>query len=158
VQRDLYRGVEALTAEQESKGMDDFTRRYLYVLAAVVIVGLLWWISSIDLKVREINAVLQADPVLSAYPYEFRVLSLENGVAGVSSPRSAQMSAIQGLRIMFPELEGASAISEEMMAAQEELARVQSHAGKLVGEQEGVRQLSWVLDERWLSDNGVYVQ
>ena len=147
-----------MNAEQVSGGMDDFTRRYLYALAAVVLAGLVWWVSSIDFKVREINEVLQADPILSSYPYEFRVLSLDNGVAGVSSPRSAKMSAIQGLRIMFPELEGASAISEEMMAAQGELASVQSHAARLVGEQEGVLQVRWVLDERWLSDYGVYVQ
>ncbi|WP_198171857.1 hypothetical protein [Pseudohalioglobus lutimaris] len=147
-----------MTAEKPSGGMDDFTRRYLYLLAAVLVAGLVWWLGSIDFRVREINETLQSDHTLSDYPYTFRVLSLENGIAEVSSPRSAQMSAIQGLRILFPSLQNASAVSDEMMSAQEELARVQSRAGQLVSEQEDVNQVRWVLDEKWLSSYGVYVQ
>jgi hypothetical protein len=59
---------------------------------------------------------------------------------------------------MFPELQNASAVSPEMMAAQEQLASVQSRAGKLVRDQDDVRRVRWVLDERWLSRHGIYVQ
>jgi hypothetical protein len=45
-----------------------------------------------------------------------------------------------------------------MMAAQERLARVQSRAGELVLQQEGVNHVRWVLDEPWLARHGVYVQ
>lgn len=146
-----------MIAEKPAAGMDDFTRRYLYLLGAIAVAVLVWWASTFDSRVQALNETLQADSVVSAYPYPFRVLSLENGIAEVSSPRSAQMSAIQGLRILFPELQGASAVSDEMMAAQEELARVQSRAGNLVMEQEGVARLRWVLDEAWLASHGVYV-
>lgn len=71
-------------------------------------------------------------------------------MAEMSSPRSAQLSAIQGLRILFLELENASAVSEQMIAAQEKLARTQSRAGKLIGGQDDVRRVKWVLDESWL--------
>ncbi|QFU77702.1 hypothetical protein EY643_00745 [Halioglobus maricola] len=111
-----------------------------------------------DTRVGELNDLLDADAELAAYPYSFRVLSLEEGVASMSSPRSAQLSAIQGLRILFPELETESAISPAMMAAQEQLAAVQSRAGKLVGAHENVNRVRWVLDERWLARHGVYVQ
>lgn len=138
--------------------MDDFTKRYIYALGGLVLVVFAWWLLSQDSRVGDLNDLLGGDEQLAAYPYEFRVLSLENGVARMSSPRSAKVSAIQGLRIMFPELQHSSATSNEMMAAQETLARTQSGAGKLIGEQADVRSVRWVLDERWLSSHGIYVE
>lgn len=158
MQRELYRGTDALMILSGNKEMDSFTKRYLYLLGALILAGALWWILNLDFRVGELNDLLEADETLADYPYTFKVLSLENGVASMSSPRSAKMSAIQGLRIMFPELENASAVSAEMMAAQKQLASTQSRAGKLIGEQEDVRRVLWVLDERWLASHGVYVQ
>lgn len=143
--------------QQERKGMDDFTRKYLYFLVTVMFIGLIWWLSSLDFRAREINQLLSADGELAAYPYPFRVISLENGVARVSSPRSAELSAIQSLRVMYPELQNSSAVSDEMMAAQEALAHVQSRAGKLVQQQTDVKTVRWVLDKQWLSEHGVHV-
>lgn len=146
-----------MNEKQKSTGLDDFTRNYLYVLVVVVLVGFVWWLSSLDFRVREVNELLKADAELVAYPYPFRVVSLEKGVAQVSSPRSAKLSAIQSLRVMYPELKQRSAVSNEMVAAQEELARVQSHAAKLVKSQEDVNTVRWVLDQRWLANHGVQV-
>jgi hypothetical protein len=138
--------------------VDQFTRRYLYILSAVVIVGFLLWLSNLDPRVGELNDILESDEQLATYPYQFRVLSLDQGVARMTSPRSAQMSAIQGLRIMFPELEGKSPVSPEMIAAQERLASIQTRAAGLVKAQEDVRSVRWTLDERWLTRNGVSMQ
>lgn len=146
-----------MTETQKNTGLDNFTRNYLYVLVALVLVGFVWWLSSLDFRVRELNDLLKADAELAAYPYPFRVLSLEKGVAQVSSPRSAKLSAIQSLRVMYPELQHSSAVSDKMMAAQEELARVQSYAGGLVKSQEDVNAIRWVLDQRWLANHGVNV-
>jgi hypothetical protein len=140
-----------------NNGLDNFTRRYLYVLTGLLILGLIGWLSSLDFRVREINQLLEADTELAAYPYPFRVISLDNGVAQLSSPRSAQLSAIQSLRVMYPKLQNKSAVSDEMMAAQEMLAHVQSKASKLVKNQADVNSVRWVLDERWLSNHGVHV-
>ncbi len=141
--------------KQQSTGLDSFTRNYLYVLAGLALVGCIWWLSSLDFRVIEINELLEADTRLAVYPYPFRVVSLEEGVAQVSSPRSATLSAIQSLRVMYPELQQRSAVSDEMMVAQEELARTQSYAGELVKSQQGVSSVRWVLDRRWLENNGV---
>ncbi len=146
-----------MNEEQESAGLDDFTRKYLYILVGLVLVGFIWWLSSLDFRVSEINEQLEADAELAAYPYPFRVMSLENGVAHVSSPRSAQLSAIQSLRIMFPQLQHKDVVSDEMMAAQEELARVQAHAGQLVKSHDDINKVRWVLDKQWLANHGVYV-
>lgn len=140
---------------QGEKGMDDFTRKYLYFLIGLVVVGLIWWLSSLDFRAREINTFLESDADIAAYPYPFRVISLEKGVAQVSSPRSAQFSAVQSLRIMYPSLDQVSAVSDEMMAAQTELARIQSHVAELVKSQEDVKSIRWVLDQQWLTENGV---
>jgi hypothetical protein len=143
--------------EQESTGLDSFTRKYLYVLAGLALIGFVLWLSSLDFRVSEINKLLEADAELAAYPYPFRVMSLENGVAQMSSPRSAQLSAIQSLRVMFPELKQHSAVSDEMVAAQEELARVQAYAANLVTREEDVSRVRWVLDKQWLASHGVNV-
>ena len=138
--------------------MDDFTRRYVYLLGAALLVGLIWWLVNLDSRAAELNDLLEADAELAAYPYKFRVLSLKQGIAEISSPRSAQMSAVQGLRVMFPELKTVSVDSGQMTEAQSRLAQVQSRAAKLVSEQQDVERVKWVLDERWLANHGIYVQ
>tara|TARA_B100001059_G_scaffold208841_1_gene221386 strand:- start:307 stop:768 length:462 start_codon:yes stop_codon:yes gene_type:complete len=145
---------QASQDNQDNPGMDDFTRKYFYFLVGLVLVGFIWWLSSLDFRAMEINDLLEADADVAAYPYPFRVISLKEGVAQLGSPRSAQFSAIQALRIMYPDLKKAGAVSDEMMAAQDELARVQSHVGKLVKSQEDVNSVRWVLDQQWLTENG----
>ena len=142
----------------QQQGLDTFSKRYLAALAIIAVLAGAWWLLSLDSRVHELNALLDSDSELAAYPYRFRVLSLEDGVAAMSSPRSAQLSATRGLRAMFPELTNASAVAPEMMAAQEYLASVQSRAASLVAEQPDVSRVRWVLDEQWLSGHGIYVQ
>jgi hypothetical protein len=142
----------------EQQGLDAFSKRYLALLAIIALLAGAWWLLSLDSRVSELNDVLDSDSTLAEYPYRFRVLSLENGVAEMSSPRSAQLSATRGLRVMFPELVNAGAVSPEMMAAQEHLASVQSRAAELITAQPDVRRVRWVLDEQWLSGHGIYVQ
>lgn len=151
------KGDFTLNKKQKNQGLDEFTRYYLFALAGLAILGLFGWLSSLDFRVSEINDLLEADAELLAYPYPFRVLSLDKGVAQVSSPRSAKLSAIQSLRVMYPALQQSSAVSDEMMAAQQELARVQSYAAEIVKSQEDVNAVRWVLDERWLANHGVRV-
>lgn len=146
-----------MNEKQKSVGLDVFTRKYLYVLVGLALAGFVWWLSSLDFRVKEINKRLEADAKLAAYPYPFRVMSLENGVAEVSSPRSPKLSVIQPLRVIYPELQQRSADSDEMMAAQVELARTQSYASELVESEEDVRSVRWVLDQGWLAKRGVHV-
>ena len=147
-----------MATKDQAPGLDSFTRRYLYLLGGVVLVAVLWWLSSGDSRVDELNELLRADTALADYPYTFRVLSLNNGVASMSSPRSAQLSAVQGLRAMYPELREVGVQSDEMMVAQQRLGRVQSRAAQLVSGQADVKRVRWVLDERWLATHGIYVQ
>lgn len=143
---------------KDTRKLDDFSRRYLYLLGAALLVALVWWLISLDSRVAKLNELLAADARLAAYPYQFRVLKLEEGVAYMSSPRSAQMSALQSLSVMFPDLKHAALESPRMTEAQEQLAEVQSHAAALIRSQDDVQRVIWVLDERWLANHGIYLQ
>jgi hypothetical protein len=146
-----------MTNEQTNTGLDDFTRKYLYFLLSLCLIAFIWWLTSLDFRAGEINDVLKNDAEVSTYPYPFRVISVENGVAKISSPRSAQLSAIQSLRVMYPELKNSSASSDEIMEAQRGLAKVQSRVGKLVKSQADVSSIKWVLDTQWLAENGIQI-
>jgi hypothetical protein len=137
--------------------LDDFTKRYLVGLLVIAMLGLAWWFLSWDRRVGQLNAILEADEELAAYPYQFKVLSLENGVAEISSPRSAKVPVIKFLRIVFPELRDNSVMDDAVMAAQDELVTIQSRAGRLVSDEEDVNSIRWSIDRGWYESQGIYI-
>jgi hypothetical protein len=146
------------TQQTTKPRLDRFTRNYLIALASIALLAVAWWLSSIDYRAKALTKVLAEDATLASYPYPFKVLAVENGVAQMSSPRSAQLSAIQALRVIYPELKNKSAVSAEMMAAQTELASMQTHAAKLIKNQPDIQTIQWLLDRRWLENNGVTIE
>lgn len=143
--------------ESTRQDLDAFTKRYLAVLLVLAAGLLLWWLAGLDSRVSALNDLLRADPQLAAYPYRFEVLSLENGVAELSSPRSAQVPVVQFLRLVYPELATTSVTDDAMMAAQEALVQMQSRAGKLVSAQDDVESIRWTLDRDWYAYQGIYL-
>ena len=140
-----------------SPGLDRFTRIYLVALSIVAVAGIAWWLSTWDSRVSQMNKTLATDVELASYPYQFRVLSLENGIAEISSPRSAEVPVIQFLRIINPEFKNNSVTDEPVMTAQDKLARLQARAGKLVSEMDEVDSIRWTIDRKWYASNGVYL-
>jgi hypothetical protein len=138
--------------------MDSFTRRYLYLLGGILVLVLVIWLAGRDGRVGELNAKLAADQLLAGYPYRFRVLEIENGVAVMRSPRSAQMSVMHFLYAAFPELQGKDVQHPEMVAAQKRLGDIQSRASSVVQAHPEVESVRWLLDERWLAERGVMLQ
>lgn len=137
--------------------MDKFARNYAIVIGTIFAIALAWnWLSS-DGRVAEINAELAGDLQLADYPYTFRVFSLSEGVATMSSPRSPQVAAMQFLRAAFPALRATGVNHPDMMAAQKTLAEKQSRAAELVISQPDVTAVSWKLDERWFAEHGVFL-
>tara|TARA_R110001592_G_scaffold357416_1_gene660536 strand:+ start:90385 stop:90819 length:435 start_codon:yes stop_codon:yes gene_type:complete len=141
----------------EKLQLDDFTKRYLVGLLVIAVLGLAWWFSGWDRRVGQLSAILEADAELAAYPYQFKVISLENGVAEISSPRSAEVPVIKFLRIVFPELRNSGVMEESVMAAQDKLVAIQSRAGKLVSDEEDVKSIRWSLDRKWYESQGLYL-
>lgn len=137
--------------------MDSFARNYLIGLLVLVVLGVgIYWLSR-DSRVAEINAILARDSQLADYPYAFRVLALDNGVATVSSPRSAEVPVMRFLRTAFPELGATSVDHPDMMAAQDRLVDKQSRAAELVKSQPDVKAIRWQIDERWYNEHGVFL-
>lgn len=137
-------------------GLDTFTKRYLAILSVAAAVLLAWWVAGFDSRVSELNNLLRSDTQLSAYPYQFQVISLDDGEAVISSPRSAQVPVVQFLRIIHPELSSKSVTDDAMMAAQDTLAKLQSQVAALVKQQADVDSIRWQLDKTWYAYHGVY--
>ncbi|MBU0656732.1 MAG: hypothetical protein KJ914_16545 [Gammaproteobacteria bacterium] len=133
------------------------TKQGLIVLAIFLALALLWFARQ-DPEFNNLNNALKADPELSAYPYQFRAIKLENGVATLSSPRSPQVSVLQFFNIAFPNLDTSNPDTPEMIEAQKRLAHLQEKAGKLVKEQPGVQEVQWEIDKSWYSSHGLMVE
>ena len=94
----------------------------LIVIALLFGLGLLWFLKQ-DSAVNQLNATLQADPALQAYPYAFHTLKIENGVATLTTPRSLEVSVLQFLKIAQPHLDTSNPDSPEMIEKRVEKAQ-----------------------------------
>ena len=141
---------------QQPKGMDTFVKVYLVLLLAAI-VGAAFYFLGQDERVVAINDRLQAAPSLADYPYRFRVLSLEDGVATMTSPRTAEMGPLHFLRVLDPSLIDKDVVHPDMMAAQDLLVEKQSEAERLVREEPDVNQVRWELDRKWYRENAVFL-
>ena len=134
--------------------MDRFTRNYVRALGVTVLIVAAWLLYE-DPEVSRLNERFENDAELAAYPYRFRVLRIDNGVATVTTPRSPRFPAFRALEMLFPELTGKDVYSTEMIEAQKELARVQYFVRDIVLESEDVDSVRWELDEPWLRSQGI---
>ncbi len=132
------------------------TKIYAAVLAALVVAVTVAVLYQPE-DVRELNRLLAADAQLSAYPYTFRVLRVENGVAVMSTPRSAEVPVQRMLGALHPELKRSSSDDPEFQAAQQILADHQTHASELVRTDSRISAVRWELDAVWLREHGVQI-
>lgn len=138
--------------------MDTFTRNYSIGLGAVVLVLIGLWVASIwQPRVWELNDMLESDETLADYAYQFRVVSLDNGIATLSTPRSQAFPAMRFLALIHPELAGLGQDEPKMVAAQQDLIDHQKRAMALVQAEPDVGSVTWELDVKWLAEHGVHV-
>lgn len=115
----------------------------------------LWWLLLFDLRVYQLNSLLDSDEAISNYPYSFKVVSVNGSTATLKSPRSANMPAFRSLKVLFPELRNQSETSEAFVEAQRKLANVQSKASSIIMSQKDIDTITWQLDENWLRQHNV---
>jgi len=132
-------------------------RIYKLFLASIVALIIANWIWSYNPRVSELNDLLSKNIELINYPYKFKVISVENGRAIMSSPRSPEVSVLIFISIIKPELEGMNPDSPEVIAVQKELAEIQSKAKKIILNQDDINSVSWEIDKLWFADHGVSV-
>lgn len=147
-----------MKTESDSQAFDEREKKLAYVVIPLLIIGLVvTWFMVNSPRVSELNQMLAANTELAAYPYSFRVLSLDGDTAVMTSPRSAQSSVLQALKIIKPDMSVADPNSAPVIAAQKELAELQFKAKDLVLAQPDINDVRWELDKNWLLANGAVV-
>ena len=130
----------------------------IILLVALLAGGILYW-SSGDPKVDALNEAIKQNGsrALKEYPYQFRVLRLEGGVATMTTPRSPQVPVYRMIRAIDPTVNPRDPNNPEFVAAEKALASVQTEARQIVLAQPGVTSVKWELDRNWLIDHGIAV-
>jgi len=106
-------------------------------------------------KVKELNNQLESINEIKNFPYHFKVLRINNGVATLNSPISTELPCGKIIGILFPSIKGKSLLSPEYQKAQKLLAKVQMRAGNIVKTDPSINKIVWELDRPWLIQNGV---
>lgn len=129
-------------------------KKLAWVAAVVIaVVALDWVIRAPDSRSRELTRAIaeQGGPELKAYPYQFRVLKVEGGVAWLTTPRSFDVPAARMIAVLHPDINTKDANDPAFVAAQQTLARIQGEAQQIVAAQPGVTSVRWQLDRDWLT-------
>jgi hypothetical protein len=131
--------------------------KYNLFLLTIAVAFIGNWIWNYNPRVGELNDLLSEDTELANYSYQFKLMELKDGNAVMSSPRTAQVSVLRFLSIVKPELANKNSDSPEVIAAQKELAKLQSKAKKLILSQADVNHVIWKIDKSWFASYGVYL-
>ena len=127
--------------------------RIIKILFAVFVLGAIYWFGlRADPKVEALNQALNniGSPALRNYPYAFRVARLEGELAVMGTPRSPEVPVYRMVGAIYPNLSGRSPNDPDFVAAERELAQIQSEARQIVLSQHGVTEVKWELDQNWL--------
>lgn len=134
--------------------MDRGTKIYALVLGIICLILAFTFLYESP-KVSQLNTQLQSIQAIHEFPYRFKVLRVNNGVATMNSPISTELPCGKVIGILFPALQGKSLQSPEYPKAQQLLAKVQMLAGNTVKSDPDIHHIVWELDRNWLIHNGV---
>ena len=134
--------------------MDRGTKIYTLILGAVCLsLALIFLYESPQIK--SLNHQLEAIKEINDFPYAFKVLRVNNGVATMNSPISTELPCGEVIGLIFPEIKNKSLLSPEYQNAQEKLARVQMLASNTIKSDPEIHKIVWELDKSWLILHGV---
>jgi hypothetical protein len=139
--------------------MDRFTRNA--VIASAVLLGLLilsllpWGGMAFGPRIWQLNDVLERDPILAEYPYDFKALLFLNGIVTLTRPYDADVPVSEALAAIDPTLAGKPADDPAVAAARDRLQRTEMHAIALMLAEPDVRSIVWSLDRAWLNGQGI---
>lgn len=126
---------------------------YWAILALILIVGLDWYVRAPDSRSRRLTDSIesQASTQLKTYPYKFRVIRVNGGIAIMSTPRNFEVPAFKVLGVLYPDINTRNQNDPTFIAAEKLLAEVQSEARAIVLTQPGIKDVRWELDRDWLA-------
>jgi hypothetical protein len=137
--------------------LDRGTKIYAGVLGSLFLIGFITWLATLDLRLGEIDDMLQQVPEIADYPYKFRALEIQGTTAVMSTPRSTSLPAVQFLGMIKPGLANKSDQDPAVIAAQKELGAIQSKVRKLVLSRKDIDNVRWRLDKEWYTDRGIQI-
>ncbi len=131
-------------------------KRIHQLLFAAFLFGAVYWFGlRTDPRIDALNQALQqkGSREMQGYPYLFRVVRLEGmdgEIAVMGTPRSSEVPVFRMIGAIYPNLSGKSPMNPDFIAAEKELAKIQSEARQIVISQYGVGSVKWELDKNWL--------
>jgi hypothetical protein len=133
------------------------SKTWFKALVALAVLGAIYWFGVRDPRVDMLNQALQekGSAALRKYPYAFKVVGMENTVAVMATPRSPQVPVYRMIGAIYPNLGSKAPNDPDFIAAEKELAKVQSEARQIVLDQPGISGMKWELDQNWLVSHGI---
>ncbi len=138
--------------------LDPGTKIYASILGGISLIIFISWIATLDLRLGEIDEMLQQDEEIASYPYRFKALDIQGKTAIISTPRSTSMPAVRFLAIIKSGLANKSEQDPVMIAAQKELGALQFKVKKLVLSRQDIEVVRWRLDKQWYADHGIFIE
>jgi hypothetical protein len=139
--------------------MDRFTRNAVIgsgVLVVLLILSVLpWGGMAFGPRIWQLNAILEQDPVLAEYPYDFKALLFLDGIVTLTRPYDNAVPVNEVLVAIDPTLAGKPADDPAVAAARERLQRYEMHAIGVMLAEPDVRSIVWSLDRAWLNSRGI---
>lgn len=138
--------------------MDRLTLTSIIASAAFLvflIVTLTWHNDELRPRVWQLNEILEQDPMLAEYPYDFKVLLFLNGVVTLTSPQASEAPLRPFLNRIEPSLTDKPADAPEVIEAERRFRAIEMHAIQVMLAQPDVESVIWSLDRAWYHKNRV---
>ncbi|MCK7576354.1 MAG: hypothetical protein MZV65_10955 [Chromatiales bacterium] len=138
--------------------MDRLTLTSIIASAAFLIfliVTLTWHNDELRPRVWQLNEVLEQDPMLAEYPYDFKVLLFLNGVVTLTSPHASEAPLRPFLNRIDPSLADKPADAPEVVEADRRFRAIEMQAIQVMLSQPDVESVIWSLDRAWYHKNRV---
>jgi hypothetical protein len=138
--------------------MDRLTLSAIIASAAFLvflIVTLTWHNDELRPRVWQLNEILEQDPMLADYPYDFKVLLFLNGVVTLTSPHGSEAPLRPFLNRIDPSLADKPADAPEVIEAERRFRAIEMQAIKVMISQPDVDSVVWALDRAWYHKNRV---
>lgn len=138
--------------------MDRLTLTSIIASAAFLIfliVTLTWHNDELRPRVWQLNEVLEQDPMLAEYPYDFKVLLFLNGVVTLTSPHASEAPLRPFLNRIDPSLADKPADAPEVVEAERGFRAIEMQAIQVMLSEPDVESVIWSLDRAWYHKNRV---
>ena len=135
-------------------------KKWHWIVLMVVLVVVGDWLSHRpDTRSRELNNLIseQGSVQMKAYPYQFRVLRVDNGVVYMTTLRNRDVPALKAIAALNPGMNVMDHNDPAFIKAEKEMATVQGEASKIVQSQPDIKSVRWELDRKWLYAHGIEV-